>query len=187
MCDENNWMGNHICFHCTKPCIYPAHLPSFNECNPWWRNSQIYATPDQYLNVFKDVIYEARRLKGRIIYATFNVRPPPPEVLRKRAENIKGMPATIAANFDKSQDRKNASLRKHGASDHPDVWDRINRHEPYRRSMANYLINVDCYYNPAQYVLSKYCRHALQIARQMKEIEEAAPLGHVQLQQYDDA
>ena len=67
------------------------------------------------------------------------------------------------------------SLTRTGLENFVDVMDRINRDAGYRRFLANYIINVDCYYNPAQYLLSRYCTAALLVCRGNGEIEPAQP------------
>ncbi len=183
VCNGIGWMGTNICFHCTRPYFYSMHLPTFAECNPAWRGIQITAYEDIYLNLFKQSIHESRRLKSNVIYALFLVKPPPPEVLKKRLEASRGNPGTIASNFDKSQDRLMKSLNKNKGTDYVDVQDRIRRHAPYRVSLAEHLMNVDCYPNPAQYLLSKYCKYALEMARNAGEVAPVIEFPPVQLRQ----
>jgi len=186
ICGDRNWVGAHVCFSCTRPHFYAEHLPKWLEYNPNWRSCCIDAPQDAMLRMMRNVLHEARAVKSQIIYAVFNVKPPAPEVLKKRQENIRGNPGTIAAQYDSSQDRKLRSLVKLGVVQYTDVRDRITRNAQYRTLTANYLVNVDCYYNPAQYLLSKYCVFALETARQLGEMPRAEPSRDVPLPQFDD-
>jgi hypothetical protein len=93
---------------------------------------------------------------------------------------------TNAGNYDKSQDRKLRSLIKLGVVDYAEVMDRINQNPQYRITLAQYLLNVDCYYNPAQYLLSTYCQAALEKCRALNEVPPAPPRDVVDLPFYPD-
>ena len=186
ICGGTNFVGFHICFHCTRPFFYPDHLPEWDQYAVNWRDMYIVQLTNFEYELHKQLLFEARMVKSQIVYAVFNVKPPPQDVLDKRSSHTKGKPSTIASTFDKSQDRKLRSLVKQGVAQHPDVMDRITRHAPYRTTLANYLINVDCYYNPAQYLLSKYCKAALKLARELGEMPEATPPPPIRLPEFPD-
>ena len=186
VCGGLNWMGIHVCFHCTRPHFYQLQLPQARECNPRWRHASIIEPSPEFLSVFRNALHDGRRLKGQIAYAVFNLKPPSPEVEKKRLDKIRGNPGTMASSFDKSQDRLLLSLNKKMKFGYTDVWDRINKYAPYRISLANHLIHVDCYPNPAEYLLSQYCTYALRIARELEEVPQITPLEPVQLHRYTD-
>jgi len=161
-------------------------LPARAQYDPRWRDIHAIDLDKHWLEIFKKVLIEARDVKAQITYAVFNDKPPEQAVLDKRTANIRGKPATVASTFDKSQDRRVRSLTKHGVESFTDVMDRIQRDAGYRRFLANYLINVDCYYNPAQYLLSRYCRAAFACRRGNGEIEPAQPPAPVTLPEFTD-
>jgi len=139
-----------------------------------------------YLSLISASLFKAQDVKSQVIHACFNVRPPDAATAKKRAENIKGNPITIAQNFDKSQVRKLNSLVRLNACNYVDVTDRINRNAQYRTSLAEYLINIACYYNPAQFALSRHCKLALTLARQLGEIPMADHPQGFDLPEFDD-
>ena len=185
VCGGLNWMGFHVCFHCTRPHFYPYQMPKLDEVNPRWQQAWIIAPSEELLARCKKSLHEARRLKGQVPYAVFNLKPPSQEVLKRRHTNSCGNPCTLASTFDKSQDRWLKSLNKN-VTNYPDVMDRIKSSAPFRINLANHLLHLDCYPNPAQYLLSRYCTYALTLARQLDEVEQITPLKAVQLNQFAD-
>ena len=140
-----------------------------SEINPDWQNVRILEPRLEKVQKWKVALFTARDVKSQLLYAVFNVKPPSAEVLAKRKEKTMGKPITIAQNYDKSQVRKLKSLIKYGVVQFKTVEERIETSHQYRSVLANYIINANSFYNPAQYLLSKYCLLALQVSRRLGE------------------
>ena len=85
-CGGVNFMGAHVCFYCTVPIFYEAHLPGRSRFDPRWNDIQALTLEDRWIGTFNNVLEEARAVKRLILHAVFNVKPPPQSVLDKRGE-----------------------------------------------------------------------------------------------------
>ena len=145
------------------------------EINPNWPFCQIQEPSKVTLQKWKTTLFNARDVKSQVLYAVFNVKPPPPEALAKQKTKMMGKPMTIAQNFDKSQARWLKSLIKDGVVQCETVKQRIEQSQQYRSVLANNIINANSFPNPAQYLLSDHCRYALRVSRQKGELAYPAP------------